>query len=81
MENKNIMEKITFDEIVEANTPTVYKCETDIETYIISAKDIISIKPILNQNDGGGETYVRVEFYDNELCVTNSIYCTKIEQV
>ena len=29
----------------------------------------------------GGETYVRVEFYDNELCVTNSIYCTKIEQV
>jgi hypothetical protein len=56
------------------------KCETDIETYIIPAKDIISIKPILSQNDDGGETYVRVEFYDNELCVTNSIYCTKIEQ-
>lgn len=69
------------DKIVQENTPIVYKCETDIETYIISAKDIISIKPILNQNDDGGETYVKVEFYDNELCVTNSIYCTKIEQV
>jgi hypothetical protein len=69
------------DNIVKENTPTLYKCETDIETYIISAKDIISIKPILSQNDDGGETYVRVEFYDNELCVTNSIYCTKIEQV
>lgn len=69
------------DNIVKENTPTLYKCETDIETYIISAKDIISIKPILSQNDDGGETYVRVEFYDNELCVTNSIYCTKIEQI
>lgn len=68
------------DKVVKENTPTLYKCETDIETYIISAKDIISIKPILSHNDDGGETYVRVEFYDNELCVTNSIYCTKIEQ-
>jgi hypothetical protein len=70
LENKNkYMEKIIF------------KCETDRESYIISAKDIISIKPILIPTDEGGETYMRVEFYDNELCVTNSIYCTKIEQV
>ena len=69
------------DKIVKENIPIVYKCETSGETYIISAKDIISIKPFLIQNNEGEETYVKVEFYNNELCVTDSIYCTKIEQI
>lgn len=68
------------DNVVQENIPTVYKCETDIKTYIISAKDIISIKPILIPNDEGGKTYMIVEFYDDELCITSSINCTKIEQ-
>ena len=69
------------DKIVKENIPIVYKCETSGETYIISAKDIISIKPFLIQNNEGEETYVKVEFYNNELCVTDSIYCTKIEKI
>lgn len=51
------------------------KCETDIETYIISTKDIISMKPVNSQD---GEPYIKVEYYDNELCLNNTIFCTEV---
>ena len=53
------MEKITF------------KCETDIETYIIPTKNIITMKPIHSQD---GEPYIKVEYYDDELCITYPQY-------
>lgn len=55
---------------------TLFRCVTDSEVHIISAKDIISMTPIISQDD---EPYIRIEFEDNELYVTNSIYCTQVE--
>ena len=57
------MEKITF------------KCETDIETYIIPTKNIITMKPIHCHD---GEPYIKVEYYDDELCINNTILCTEV---
>ena len=57
------MEKITF------------KCETDIETYIIPTKNIITMKPIHSQD---GEPYIKVEYYDDELCINNTIFCKEV---
>ena len=54
---------------------TLVKCETDIEIYIIPTKNIITMKPIHSQN---GETYIKVKYYDDELCINNTIFCTEI---
>lgn len=51
------------------------KCETDIETYIIPIKNIISMKPIHSQD---GEPYIKVEYYDDELCINSTIFCTEV---
>ena len=54
-----------------------FKCVTDTTgVYIIAAKDIISMTPIISQDD---EPYIRIEFEDDELCITNSIYCSEVE--
>ena len=63
------------DKNVKENTPTLYKCETDIETYIIPTKNIITMKPIHSQD---GEPYIKVEYYDDELCINNTIFCTEV---
>lgn len=52
------------------------RCVTDTEVYIIRVKDIISMKPIISQDN---EPYIRIEFEDDELYITNSIYCTEVE--
>lgn len=55
---------------------TLFRCVTDGEVYFIRIKDIISMKPIISQDN---EPYIRIEFEDDELCITNSIYCTEVE--
>ena len=55
---------------------TLFRCVTDTEVHIISAKDIISMKPIISQDN---DPYIRVEFEDDEMYITNSIYCTEVE--
>lgn len=55
---------------------TLLRCVTDTEVYIIRVKDIISMKPIISQDN---EPYIRIEFEDDELYITNSIYCTEVE--
>ena len=54
---------------------TLVKCETYIEIYIIPTKNIITMKPIHSQD---GETYIKVKYYDDELCINNTIFCTEI---
>lgn len=64
---------------VKYNKMTVlFKCITDIETYLISSHNISDMTPIISQN---GEPYIKVEYFDDELCVNNSIYCTKVERI
>ena len=53
-----------------------FKCVTDTDVHIIAVKDIISMTPIISQDD---EPYIRIEFEDDELCITNSIYCSEVE--
>ena len=53
-----------------------FKCLTDSGVHIIAAKDIITMIPIISQDD---EPYIRIVFEDDELCVTNSIYCSEVE--
>lgn len=53
----------------------IFKCETDIETYIIPTEKIISIKPIISQDE---EPYIKVEYYDDELCINQTIFCKEI---
>jgi hypothetical protein len=54
-----------------------FKCVTDTEIRIIAAKDIITMTPVISQDD---EPYIRIEFEDDELCgITNSIYCSEVE--
>ena len=55
---------------------TLLRCVTDTEVYIIRVKDIISMKPIISQDN---EPYIRIEFEDDEMYITNSIYCTEVE--
>lgn len=55
---------------------TLFRCVTDNEVHIIAAKDIISMKPIISQDN---DPYIRVEFEDDEMYITNSIYCTEVE--
>ena len=55
---------------------TLFRCVTDTEVHIISTKDIISMKPIISQDN---DPYIRVEFEDDEMYITNSIYCTEVE--
>ena len=55
---------------------TLFRCVTDSEVHIISAKDIISMKPIISQDN---DPYIRIEFEDDEMYITNSIYCTEVE--
>lgn len=55
---------------------TLLRCVTDTEVYIIRVKDIISMKPVISQDN---EPYIRIEFEDDELYITNSIYCTEVE--
>ena len=57
-------------------TPLLTKCITDDNTFIIPTKNIISIKPIISQD---GDAYDKVNYYDDELCVINTIYCSEIE--
>ena len=59
-------------------TTSLFKCETNGETLIISAKDIMSIKPICNRYE---EPYIVVKYYDGEFCLTNSIYCTDLAKL
>lgn len=55
---------------------TLFRCVTDTEVHIIAAKDIISMKPIISQDN---DPYIRIEFEDDEMYITNSIYCTEVE--
>jgi hypothetical protein len=55
---------------------TLFRCVTDNEVYIIAAKDIISMTPIISQDN---EPYIRIEFEDDEMYITNSIYCYEVE--
>ena len=55
---------------------TLFRCVTDNEVYIIAAKDIISMTPIISQDN---EPYIRIEFEDDEIYITNSIYCYEVE--
>ena len=62
-----------------ANSPILFKCVTDVDTHIIPAHNILSMKPILTQDCCGGETYIIVEYYDEEMCIRLSIFCSKVE--
>ena len=53
-----------------------FKCVTDTEVHIIAAKDIITMTSVISHDD---EPYIRIEFEDDELCITNSIYCNEVE--
>lgn len=55
---------------------TLFRCVTDNEVYIIAAKDIISMTPIISQDN---EPYIRIEFEYDEIYITNSIYCYEVE--
>lgn len=55
---------------------TLFRCVTDSEVYIIAAKDIISMKPIISQDN---DPYIRIEFEDDEMYITNTIYCSEVE--
>lgn len=59
-------------------TKVLFKCITDIETYIIPSENISFLKPIISQD---GMTYIKVEYFDDELCINNSIYCTNVEKI
>ena len=55
---------------------TLLRCVYDGNEHNIRVKDIISMKPIISQDN---EPYIRIEFEDDELYITNSIYCTEVE--
>jgi hypothetical protein len=55
---------------------TLFRCVTDTEVHIIAAKDIISMKPIISQDN---DPYIRIEFEDDEMYITNTIYCSEVE--
>jgi hypothetical protein len=82
--NCNIIKeyKSKTDIVNEYNTvkePTLFRCTTDTEVYIIiAAKDIICMTPIppISQD---GVPYIRVEFEDNEFKITSSIYCSEVK--
>ena len=57
-------------------TPILFRCTTDDEVCIINSKDIIIMEPVISQNN---DIYIRVEFWDDEMCITNSIYCKNVE--
>ena len=57
-------------------TPILFRCTTHSEVHIIDAKDITTMKPTISKDD---RPYIRVEFWDDEMCITNSIYCTEVE--
>lgn len=65
-----------MDNYEDTTEITLLRCVTDTEVYIIRVKDIISMKPIISQDN---EPYIRIEFEDDELYITNSIYCTEVE--
>ena len=65
-----------MDNYGDTTDVTLLRCVTDTEVYIIRVKDIISMKPIISQDN---EPYIRIEFEDDELYITNSIYCTEVE--
>ena len=59
------------------NNKIIYlKCISDSGVYIISVKDIISMTSVISQDN---EPYIRLTYNDSEMCVTNTIYCSKIE--
>ena len=59
-------------------TKVLFKCITDIETYIISSENISLLKTIISQD---GMAYIRVDYFDDELCIYSSIYCTNVEKI
>ena len=65
-----------MDNYGDTTDVTLLRCVTDTEVYIIRVKDIISMKPVISQDN---EPYIRIEFEDDELYITNSIYCTEVE--
>lgn len=65
-----------MDNYGDTTDVTLLRCVTDTEVYIIRIKDIISMKPVISQDN---EPYIRIEFEDDEMYITNSIYCTEVE--
>ena len=61
------------------DSPILFRCVTDNDTQIISAENIISLKPIFRADDNGGECYIIVEYYDDEMCIRLSLFCSKVE--
>ena len=59
-----------------SNKAIYFKCISDLGIHIIAANDIISMTPVISQNN---EPYIRVEFEDDELCIKDTIYCSKVE--
>ena len=54
-----------------------FKCISDTDIYIMPYEDIISMTPVISQDN---DPYIRVKFEDFEFCCTNTIYCSKIEK-
>lgn len=57
-------------------TPLLFKCVTDADTFIIPVGDIICMKPIISQD---GDPYIRVTYEDSETRTTSTIYCSEVE--
>lgn len=57
-------------------TPLLFRCVTDADTFIIPAGDIVCMKPIISQD---GDPYIRVMYEDSETRTTSTIYCSEVE--
>ena len=55
-----------------------FKCISDLGIHLIAAKDIIIMKPVISKDN---KPYIRIEFEDDELYITNCIYCSEVENV
>lgn len=57
-------------------TPLLFRCVTDADTFIIPAGDIVCMKPIISQDN---DAYIRITYKDEETQIIESIYCYEIE--
>lgn len=59
-----------------SNKNICLKCVSDSDMYIIPVEDIISMTPIISRDN---DPYIQITYKDSEMCITNTIYCTKAE--
>ena len=53
-----------------------FKCISDLGIHLIAANDIISMTPVISNDN---KPYIQIVFEDDDMCITNCIYCSKVE--